>query len=92
MKDKAYKIAIDPKYDGYRRGLASAVYKFFDEKTISRACVNEELAQELQKPVTKKFKWRKAYTRFKDIFWAADWDKMGFYVLRIEVLDIHYVW
>ena len=56
MKDKAYKIAIDPKYDGYRRGLASAVYKFFDEKTISRACVNEELAQELQKPVTKKFK------------------------------------
>ena len=92
MKDKAYKIATDPKYDGYQRGLASVVYKFFDEKTISRASVNEEPAQELQKPVTKKFKWRKSYTRFKDIIWAADWDKMGFYVLRIEVLDIHYVW
>ena len=87
MKDKTYKIAIDPKYDGYRGGLASAVYKFFDEKTISRASVNEELAQELQKPVTKKFKRRKAYTRFKENIWA----KMGFYVLRIDVLDIHYV-
>ena len=86
MKDKAYKITIDPKYDGYRRGLASGVYKVFDEKTISRASVNENLAQELQKPVTKKSKRRKAYTSFKENIWA----KMGFYVLRIDVLDIHY--
>ena len=33
LKDKAFKIASDPKYDGYQRGLASMVYKFFDKKS-----------------------------------------------------------
>ena len=31
LRDKAFKIASDPKYDGYQRGLASIVYKFFDK-------------------------------------------------------------
>ena len=31
--DKAFNIAKNPKYDGYQRGLASMVYKFFDKKT-----------------------------------------------------------
>ena len=35
LKDKAFKIASDPKYDGYQRGLASMVYKFFDKKPAS---------------------------------------------------------
>ena len=35
LKDKAFKIASDPKYDGYQRGLASMVYKFFDKKSDS---------------------------------------------------------
>ena len=30
LRDKAFKIASDPKWDGYQRGLASMVYKFFD--------------------------------------------------------------
>ena len=30
LRDKAIKIASDPKYDGHQRGLASMVYKFFD--------------------------------------------------------------
>ena len=34
-KDKAFKIVSDPKYDGYQRGLASMVYKFFNEKSAS---------------------------------------------------------
>ena len=29
LRDKAFNIAKDPKYDGYQRGLASMVYKFF---------------------------------------------------------------
>ena len=29
LKDKAFEIANNPKYDGYQRGLASVVYKFF---------------------------------------------------------------
>ena len=32
LRDKAYDIASNPKYDGYQRGLASMVYKFFDKK------------------------------------------------------------
>ena len=33
LKDKAFNIAKDPKYDGYQRGLASMVYKFSDKKS-----------------------------------------------------------
>ena len=31
MTDKAFKIASDPRYDGYQKGLASMVYKLFDK-------------------------------------------------------------
>ena len=34
LREKAFDNAKDPKYDGYQRGLASLVYKFFDEKTF----------------------------------------------------------
>ena len=33
LYDKAFNIAKNPKYEGYQRGLASIVYKFFDKKT-----------------------------------------------------------
>ena len=33
LKNKALKIASNPKYNGYERGLASMVYKFFDKKS-----------------------------------------------------------
>ena len=33
LKDKVFKIMSNPKYDGYQRGLASMVYKFFDKKS-----------------------------------------------------------
>ena len=32
LRNSAYGIASNPKYDGYQRGLASMVYKFFDSK------------------------------------------------------------
>ena len=32
LKDQAFKIASDPKYNGYQKGLASMVFKFFDKK------------------------------------------------------------
>ena len=77
MKDKAYEIAINPKHDGYQRALASMVYRFFDQKTASGVSVNEELAQELHKPVIKKFKTRKVYVKFKVNIWAAHFSEMG---------------
>ena len=47
----------NPRYDGYQRGLASMIYKFFDKKIakgsgfISAIKQNEQLAQELHKPI-----------------------------------------
>ena len=67
MKDRAYEIARNRGYDGYQRALASIVYKFFDKKTGSGAIatskagisVNEQIAEELHKPLIKKFKrWK----------------------------------
>ena len=33
LKNKAFKIAIDPRYDGYERSLASMIYRFFDKES-----------------------------------------------------------
>ena len=33
-RDKAFNIAKNPKYDGYQRGLASMVYKFFEKSSL----------------------------------------------------------
>ena len=35
LRDKALSIAKSPKYDGYQRGIASMVYKFFDKNSAS---------------------------------------------------------
>ena len=62
LRDKAFKIASDPKYDGYQRGLASMVYKFFDKKFKGSGIANVsnyQLANELHKPIIRKFKKRK---------------------------------
>ena len=32
LSKKAFEIATNLKYDGYKRGLASMVYKLFDKK------------------------------------------------------------
>ena len=40
LRDKAFNIARSPKYDGYQRGLASMVYKFFDKKSTGSGIVN----------------------------------------------------
>ena len=36
LREKAFKIANNPKHDGYKTGLASMVYKFFDKKICFR--------------------------------------------------------
>ena len=33
LRDKAFNVANNPKYDGCQRGLASPVYNFFDKKS-----------------------------------------------------------
>ena len=58
-KDRAYEIVGNRGYDGYQMALASMGYTFFDIKSKSRISVNEQLAQELHKSVTNKFKRKK---------------------------------
>ena len=40
LRDKAFSIAKNPKYDGYQRGLASMDYKFSDKKSTGSGIVN----------------------------------------------------
>ena len=95
LRNKAFNITKDPKYDGYQRRLASMVYKFFDKKSASLTDKstegsgvaagssakhvntkltpqNQQLAEELHKPIIKQFEKRKVHTAFKDNIWGAD--------------------
>ena len=50
LRDKAFKITSDPKFDGYQRGLASMVYKFIDKKLSGSSTAKEpnyQLANEM---------------------------------------------
>ena len=60
LRNKPFHIAKNSKYDGYQRGLASMVYTFFDNKTKgsgikNKIKQNEQLAEELHKPIIRKF-------------------------------------
>ena len=64
LRDEAYDIASNPEYDGYQKGLASMVYKFFDKKSTGSGINTTKssssiLANELHKPTIKKFDKRK---------------------------------
>ena len=89
LRDKAFNIAKDTKYDGYQRGLASMIYKLFDSKVASPdkksegsgaknvnntklTPQNQQLAEELHKPVIKNFEKRKVHAAFKHNIWGAD--------------------
>ena len=65
FKNRAFDIAKDPKYDGYQRGLTFMVYKFFDSKVSGSGAKlifeNEQLANELHKPIIRKFEKRRVY-------------------------------
>ena len=76
LRDKAFNITKNSKYDGYQRGLASMVYKFFDKKSKGGGVANNkvkqnrrplelatlQLAEESHKPIIKNFKKRTVYS------------------------------
>ena len=84
LKDKAYNIASNSEYNGYQRGLASMVYKFFDKKSAGSGIARDTakssslerssliLADELHKPIISNFNKRKVYSQFKDNMWGVD--------------------
>ena len=77
LRDKAFNITKNPKYDGYQRGLTSMVYKFFDKK--SKGCgvnisldFNEQIAKEWHKPIIRNFKKRTVYSGSRDNVWGVN--------------------
>ena len=82
--DKAFNITKNPKYDGYQKGLASIVYKYFAKKSsssnTSAMCANrfggdgmknenmpeQQSAEELHKPIIRKFEKWKVHSSFID--------------------------
>ena len=105
LKNRAFDIAKDPKYDGYQRGLASMVYKFFDSKVSGSSAKliqeNEQLANELHKSIIRKFEKRKVYSTFKDNIWGVDladiqllskYNKGIRFLLCVSDIFIKYAW
>ena len=86
LRDTAFNIAKNPKYDGYQTGLASMVYKFFVKKSASlpdksvsgsgiannKIKQNLQLAKELHEPIIRNFKKRTVFSGFKDNIWSVD--------------------
>ena len=106
LRDKAFNIAKNTKRDGYQRGLASMVYKFFDKKTSGSGTenknnLNKELAQEWHKAIIRKLKKRKVESRVIDNIWSTDLNDMQLmskfnkgsrFVLRITDIQSKYAW
>ena len=59
LRDKAFEIARNLKYDGYQRGLTSMVFKFFNKKSkgsgIKSMSNQQQFAKELHKPIINEF-------------------------------------
>ena len=74
LRDKEFNIAKDPKYDRYKRGLASMVYKCFDKKIkgngIKSTSHNKQLSEELHQPIIRKSKKEKCIQHSETIFGA----------------------
>ena len=81
LKDKAFNIAKNPKYDGYQREIVSMVYKLFHKESAGSGFnmhankstfYNEKLAEEFHKPIINKFRKRAVYAGFKDNLCGTD--------------------
>ena len=77
LRDKAFNICKNPKYDGYQRGMAYMVYKFLDKKSKDSGVNievkhNEQLANELHKSVIRNVKKRAIYSGFRDLAHLTD--------------------
>ena len=73
LRDKAFNFVKNAKYSSYQRGLASMVYKFFDKKSKGNGFnmpldFNEQLAEELHKPIFRNVKKEKFILDLKIIF------------------------
>ena len=79
LRDEAFEIANNSKHNAYWRGLGSMVYRFFDKKTTgsgvatlaNKSMPNYQTANELHKPIIRKFK-RRDYSSLRCSIWGVD--------------------
>ena len=76
-------------------------YKFFDKKSKGSGLKNQQLANELHKPIIRKFKKRRVYSSVKDNIWGVDLADMQLiskynkgikYLLCVTDLFSKYAW
>ena len=75
LRDKEFKVASDPKYDGYQRELASMVHNLFDKKSSGSGFNAEssyQLENKLHKQIIRRFKKRKVYSSFRENGWGVN--------------------
>ena len=75
LRDKAFKIASDSKFDGYQRRLASMVYTFFNKRYSGSgvdAEPNYQFVKELHKQIIRKFKRWSVCLSFTENIWGVD--------------------
>ena len=75
--NKGYNFAKKSEITWNQRGLTSMICKFFHKKTSggavkSKIMHNQQLVEELQKPIIRKFKKRKVHSSFIDNIWGAE--------------------
>ena len=77
LRNKVFKIASNPKYDGYQRALralTSMVYKFFDKKSSGSGVATEpnyQLANEPHRQNIRKFKRREVYSHLSETIFGV---------------------
>ena len=72
LHDQSFAIASNPQHDRYCGGLASIIHNFFQKKSSNttahtgRGIISDDqqLANELHKPITRKFKKDKIYSSY----------------------------
>ena len=90
LRDKAFKIASNPKYGGYETGLVPMICNFFDKKSVlledkSAICSAikpmsyQQLANECHKPITKTFNNRRVY------FSSTDNIRFSWYAINKQI-------
>ena len=52
LRDKAFNITKNLKYDGYQKGLTPIVYKFFDKKSSGSGIINEYVRPAISRRIT----------------------------------------
>ena len=69
LRDKAFNIMKNSKYDGYQRGLASVIYRFLDKKTYGSSIKNENISN---KQLAEDFIFHRQYLGCRSSRYAID--------------------